>query len=398
MSILHCNMRRYITSCLVNLKILIIIPSYKPAYVYGGPIRSVSNLAEALVQEGHDVSVITTTANGSEELDIEAGREYIVDGVKVTYFKRLTKGHSSYSPDLIRALKVKVLDFDVIHIQSWWNLVSVQAAWICLQNRITPIISPRGTLTHYTFSHNRSLVKRLLHTFVGRKLLNQSILLFSSTREKGEALKFVSVKDTEIIPNLLELPETLKGTHTPEEHFKIIFLGRIDPAKNIELLMEVLNTDFELPFHLKMVGTGDEAYISKLKNAMSTCHTIEWIGQADGDDKFKLLAEADLLVLPSFTENYGNVVLESLSQGTPVLISNNVGAKDYILENNLGWVVDGGPKEWREKLNYIWKNHSLREEMRHKAPECIARDFRKNNQVVAYINLYQKHIYNIASR
>ncbi|MEP6794892.1 MAG: glycosyltransferase, partial [Saprospiraceae bacterium] len=108
-----------------SLKILFIIPSYKPAYIYGGPIRSVSTLCEALAEAGHQVNVFTTTANGKTELDVIPGNEYNVEGVHVTYFKRQTKDHTNLSAGLFR----KVLDdcqrFDIIHIQSWWNFVAV---------------------------------------------------------------------------------------------------------------------------------------------------------------------------------------------------------------------------------------------------------------------------------
>jgi glycosyltransferase involved in cell wall biosynthesis len=215
--------------------------------------------------------------------------------------------------------------------------------------------------------------------------------LFSSTREKDEALKFVSGKDIAIIPNLLVLPNSVMGTYIPEEHFKIIFLGRIDPAKNIELLLKALMTDSNLPFQLKIVGSGEEEYVSKLKKISSGFKNIEWIGHVDGNEKFKLLVEADLLVLPSHTENFGNVILEALSQGTPVLTSDNVGAKEYILDNNLGWVVKGEAAAWKEQLNYIWNHKRLRDEIRLNAPQCIARDFRTKNQLEAYLKLYQKH-------
>src|SRR6266496_3119649 len=80
------------------MKILFIIPSYKPAYIYGGTTVVVSLLAESLASHGHQVTVYTTTANGKNELEVETGKEIIIDGVKVFYFKRITKDHSHISP------------------------------------------------------------------------------------------------------------------------------------------------------------------------------------------------------------------------------------------------------------------------------------------------------------
>ena len=70
------------------MNILHVVPSYKPAYVYGGTIESVARLCEAQVHAGATVKVFTTTANGNRELEIEANIEHNVDKVGVTYFSR----------------------------------------------------------------------------------------------------------------------------------------------------------------------------------------------------------------------------------------------------------------------------------------------------------------------
>ncbi len=147
------------------MRILHITASYKPAFIYGGPIYSVAALCEKLSNRDFDfaqpdmvgktkinVVVYTTLANGKQELPYQNGETKIVEGVKVTYFKRITKDHSHFSPALLSALWRNAKNFDVIHIHSWWNLVSMGAVVICLLKGIKPIISPRGMLGDYTFS------------------------------------------------------------------------------------------------------------------------------------------------------------------------------------------------------------------------------------------------------
>src|SRR6266540_4836543 len=70
------------------MKILYAGTGYKPAYRLGGPIVSVSAAAEMLVRKGHQVTVVATTANGDEELDVPVGVPVDVDGVEVWYFRR----------------------------------------------------------------------------------------------------------------------------------------------------------------------------------------------------------------------------------------------------------------------------------------------------------------------
>ena len=374
------------------MKILTIVPSYKPAYVYGGPIRSIAALCESLVEAGHKVTVYTTMANGDLELNVEAGKEYLVDGVKVIYFKRVTKGNSNLSPQLLRSLCRYVAQFDIVHIHSWWNMVTIPAVWICLHKGVTPLISPRGTLTRYSFTHSRSLPRRLFHILSGKELLNRSSVIFTSEREKEEASKFVNGKSRHVLSNVLDLPAEAKYAHTDTTYFKLLFLGRIDPAKNLELLIQILSEISEFPYELIIAGEGNTLYTQKLKLLTSRLNQIKWIGEVEGDEKYRRLAEADLLVLPSHTENFGNVVFEALSQGTPVMVSDQVGAKDYIQERKLGWVVALDEDKWKSALIEIWQDSKRREDIRARAPLCIARDFDKKKQIQAYIELYKEHM------
>src|SRR3954454_18707741 len=87
-----------------QMGILFITPSYKPAYCYGGPTISVSELAEALVAIGHNITVYTTTANGETELEVATEYATDVNGVEVYYFKRITGDHTHVSPALWRKL------------------------------------------------------------------------------------------------------------------------------------------------------------------------------------------------------------------------------------------------------------------------------------------------------
>ncbi|RYE55228.1 MAG: hypothetical protein EOP48_10655, partial [Sphingobacteriales bacterium] len=123
----------------INAGIMYIVhvnASYKPANIYGGPTRSVSQLCEALAIASDDrvlhSSVLTTRANGESELSVPTGVPQLVDGVRVTYFDRITKDHSHLSLALLNQLQKEIKNHKqdglIIHIHAWWNLVSVGAA------------------------------------------------------------------------------------------------------------------------------------------------------------------------------------------------------------------------------------------------------------------------------
>ncbi len=70
------------------MRILFSVPGYKPAWRVGGPVVSVSSLAESLVRRGHEVTVFTTNSNLDQDLDVPTDRVVDVDGVQVRYFRR----------------------------------------------------------------------------------------------------------------------------------------------------------------------------------------------------------------------------------------------------------------------------------------------------------------------
>ncbi len=166
--------------------VMVISASYKPAYVYGGPTVSVGNLCEQLVKIGADVTVFTTTANGKEDFSYSNNEEICDSGVRVRYFKRITGDHSHFSPALLVHLWRNVKKYDVVHIQAWWNLVSIGAALICVLRHRKYILSPRGTLSSYSFKNRKNTAKKFFHSLIGKPLLKKASFIVSSKKELAD--------------------------------------------------------------------------------------------------------------------------------------------------------------------------------------------------------------------
>jgi glycosyltransferase involved in cell wall biosynthesis len=371
--------------------------SYKPAYVYGGPIMSVSKLCEQMVKAGHTVEVLTTTANGVAELPVMPNQSVDIDGVKVTYFKRLTKDHSHFSPALMRMLWRDAKTYDIIHMHAWWNLVSVSSCLIALLRKVPVLVSPRGTLSPYSFNNKNIGAKWIIHNFGGRYLLNRSRTHVTSTREKDAVLKIVHPKSIDTLPNFVKLP--VRKPFVEKEsasYFKLLFFSRIEEKKGLDILLEALAM-ITVPFALTIAGDGDPAYIDQLKAIAAknqVTDKITWAGFYN-EDKFDLLYEHDLFILPSYDENFGNAVIESLSVGTPVLISEGVGLADYVKDNNLGWICQTNPSSVGNALNEIIKNQSAElDRIRKQAPEVIYDDFNEDRLAQKYVDMYERLISN----
>jgi glycosyltransferase involved in cell wall biosynthesis len=156
------------------------------------------------------------------------------------------------------------------------------------------------------------------------------------------------------IPNFIEIPE--QAERQPKNYF--LFIGRITAKKALDNLIEALakSTKFlESDFVLKIAGRGDEKYmtdIRKLIEKLGLSQKIELIGQVEGEEKQKLYANAYWTFMPSHTENFGMVVLESLAQSTPVLASTGSPWKS-LEDERVGFWCDNSPDVLARKIEKI---------------------------------------------
>lgn len=373
-------------------KILHISASYKPAFIYGGPTMSVSTLCENLIKEGFLLEVVTTTANGKNDFAYQNGECILIDGVPVTYFKRLTGDHSHLSPALYYYLFQNLKSFSIVHIHAWWNLVSVGAALICRLKGRTFILSPRGTLSQYTFSSKSSFLKKFLHNVIGRKLLKDAIFQVSSNKEADDIRKIVPKANISVIPNFINLDIEKEVNKTKQSDvIRLLFFSRIEQKKGLDFLLQSLSK-LNFPFLLDIYGDGDLLYIEKLKHLVPPALTknVNWNNAVYGSLKFDIFSSHDLLLLPSFDENFANVVIESLYVGTAVLVTPNVGLSDYVEKNNFGWICDQDLDKIAACLNSISKQRKELDRIRNNAPLKIAEDFEVSNLTRKYKEFYSR--------
>ena len=356
---------------------------------------SVSMLCEELSKIGFYTEVYTTTANGRNELDVLPGKQMKVDGVTVTYFKRLTKDHTHFSPALLARLWFQVKKFDAVHIHAWWNLASVFSCLFALLRNVPVIISPRGTLSAYSFQNKNIGIKWAIHHLLGKHLLNKCHLLVTSQREKEAIAAIVVPKSITLLPNFVSLPPQRSCLSIkPSACLKLLFFSRIEQKKGLEILLNALPM-VSVPYSLTIAGDGDENYIKQLKALAKRNQIgdkIDWAG-FQNEGKFSMLQKHDLFVLPSYDENFGNAVIESLAVGTPVLISEEVGLAAYVVKNNLGWVCETTPASVSAVINDIGNNSfAIVEKISGYAPQIIYKDFNPDNLVKKYADMYNEII------
>jgi glycosyltransferase involved in cell wall biosynthesis len=307
------------------MKVLHVTPSFYPAVFYGGPTYSTYSLCQSLAKCDVDISVLTTNANGPDAvLDVETDQEITLgDRLSVLYCRRLI--HQSISLQLLYRLRSSVQWADMIHLTAVYNFPTIPTLLLCSLLDKPVIWSPRGGLQRWEGSTHlmAKAAWELVCLFVAPKKL---ILHVTSDQEAEESLKRIPGIKVAVIPNGIEIP--IKVSHVPRNGMvRLLYLGRLDPKKGIENLFSacnLLNKNASPAWYLTIAGAGEREFTEILRVRMEKLglsKQVKMVGQVSGDAKRHLFENTDIVVVPSYTENFGLVVAEALAHGVPVVAS-----------------------------------------------------------------------------
>tara|TARA_B110000008_G_C16974874_1_gene565437 strand:- start:2638 stop:3771 length:1134 start_codon:yes stop_codon:yes gene_type:complete len=298
-----------------------------------GPTYSVVRLCEALIENGQQIILITLGDNKSK---FNFHRPY----ARTRFLYRLGISQKMKS-DFEQIVKDGSIDY--IHSHGLWMMPNIYAGWVSKKYNIPLVISPRGALSNKAMKTGLKLVKGFFWLFFQNKNLKiASSFHATSISEYKDIRKMGFRQPVSIVPNGIDLQEFIEKT---DQQFKtLLFFGRLHPIKGLENLLEAWSKLFFVfpNWKLQIVGPGDKKYIEKLKIMSNTLslQRVEFLGPLYGQDKWKLYREADLYILPSFSENFGMTIAESLSVGTPVVTTKGTPWSALEKENS-GYWIDG---------------------------------------------------------
>lgn len=353
------------------MRILKIVQSYFPFQDRGGPVFKVRSLARGLVQRGHQVTVLTadlgfSTRNGFE-MDVEPcawGWRAERDGVEAIYLS--TAGHYralTLNPRVIGFCRASLRQFDVVHIYGLYDLLGPTVAHYCRQGGIPYVIEPMGM--HRPIVRALPL-KRLYHKVFGNRLVGGAKYLIATSEQEREELLEGEIPAFRIVVrrNGIDLPESLpaKGEFRRQWNIQpgvklILFLGRLVSKKSPDLLMEAFSqwrkeavdgTDAVLVLAGPEEGDGFVERLKKLAGQLEVDRSVLFVGPLYDDAKWQAYRDADVFVLPSQNENFGNTAAESAACGTPVIVTDRCGVAAYV--GQAGLVVRHDREELEDAL------------------------------------------------
>ncbi|MEH2455234.1 glycosyltransferase [Nostoc sp.] len=348
-----------------QLKILHYIPVYAPAWQFGGPVLSVSQLCEGLAALGHQVEVFTSNAGLNNQSELPLNQPVIRNGVKVTYFQQ-EPGMGIHCPGMEQAVTARAKEFDIIHITGVWQRTSGAACKAAKNQAVPYVVSLRGALGPYSWQQKTA--KKILYYLWQERfnVTNADGIHYTSKQELQECCWLKLPGKSFIVPNglntefwqpALEAAKAWrKSQNLSEDDFILLNVGRLHHKKGLDLLPQALAALRHFNWRMVFVGGDDDGTKAKLQQQFQAANLSDRVIFLERCEPKKLPAiysAANLFVLPSRHENFGNVVVESLACGCPVLISDKVGLHDEVAEGGVGWVRSRVASEWTEAIGEL---------------------------------------------
>jgi glycosyltransferase involved in cell wall biosynthesis len=330
------------------MRILKTVQAYEPFWEMGGAVVKVRAIAHGLRQRGHQVTVLTADL-GLDQLTHSSvvctpsrwGREAVQAGVRTIYLPTRARYRAlTFNPAIRPFLRENLRDFDVLHIYGMYDLLGPSAAKACRSMGVPYFLEPMGMFR--PIIRNIAL-KRLYHWAWGARMARGARLLIATSPMEAAELQAEGIAHNRVIVrrNGIEMPPSLPPAgmfrarwNIPPGAIMILFLGRVVSKKSPGLLLEAFARWRDKSPRGKssvLVITGPEegdGYYQRLQRAASRLglqNAVRFTGPLYDDDKWTAYRDADVFVLPSQDENFGNSAGESVAAGVPVILTDCCG-------------------------------------------------------------------------
>jgi len=367
--------------------ILCFIKYYLPGYRSGGPVRSIVNFVEKF-GDIYDIRIVCSSHDAIDD------KPY--DNIIIEEWNQVGKAKVFYvSNKIIKFKKIfnllNDIKYDMIYLNSFFtftfSIFPLLLQYFSFINLKSFVIAPRGEFTENAIKIKK--IKKNFYIFLVKILgfyknicwqASSELELKDIKREIGKSAKNIQIAPDLIFADGYNLKE-LSYQKEKESVFKIVFLSRISPMKNLDFLIKVLS-NVSNPLELSILGPKEDSKYwlkcKKLMNKIPTNIKIIIGGEISPEKVYETFGKYDLFVFPTRGENFGHVIPEALAAGTPILLSDRTpwlqdklfGLQIIPLTNKL-WVK--AIEEWanlsndemllrrKAALNYAYKIEQINE-------------------------------------
>lgn len=369
------------------MRILEVTQSYYPFVDRGGPAVKVRALARGLAARGEKVTVLTADlglgripSQGNGWVRDEHGWRSQEDSIEATYLKsRASYRSMTWNPGVFTFCRQRLPSFDIVHIYGTYDLLGPPVGHGCRRLELPYVVEPIGMYRPIV----RSIaLKKVYRRFFGDSLVLGAARVVATAEQERQELIEEGVPAAKIVirRNGLEVPSSLpergafrRQWNIPNDANLVLFLGRLVTKKSPDLLIEafanwrmVQSRNGPAPAAVLVIAGPDEgAYQKKLEMLAVQAglgNLVLFPGPLFDDSKWSAYRDADLFVLPSQNENFGNTAAEAIACGTPVLVTDRCGIAPLI-KDRAGIVVPHDVTAMTEALTRLLGPSRLREQL-----------------------------------
>jgi len=346
------------------------------SYQSGGIRTVVKDLHTRLLGAGIDSKILTPRCEESDDVIKISGRNKAWN----------------YSNELLVKLK-EIYSNDkqtIIHIHGVWMHPQYASASFAYKNNIPFIISCHGMYEPWLWTKG-TLKKKLYFKFLAKPVFSKANYIHAITADESDEIKKLipQIKTIEI-PNLIDFKvQGAKHFNTQEKY--ILYLGRLDEKKGIDILLKAFNNLRSNNFKLKVVGEFNEykKELDKIVTELSLERKVEFLGLVTGSAKTELYRNAYVFAAPSHSEVIGMVNLEAAILETPVITTFQTGL-DKEWNKNGGFLINPTEKELTETLkkaiNLSIEERNIRGKKLH---DFVLKKYSWKNRFFDWVKLYK---------
>jgi glycosyltransferase involved in cell wall biosynthesis len=365
------------------MRILNVTETYAPFLEFGGPPVKVRALSEGLARRGHTVGVLTADWGLEKRMQSQEGRgtterspfgwRRTENGVQTIYLPTWLRYRTvSWNPAVKRYCRARLQNFDVAHIFGLYDMLGPAVAAACRVRNLPYVLEPIGMFVPIV----RSLrLKGLYHLVWGRRLFEGASAVIATSDQEAEELAAGGVPGPKITlrRNGVEVPESwpkpgaFRAAQGIAEDAKLVlYLGRLSEKKSPDLLLQAFA---KLPEQLggrrlQLVFAGPDeggmtAQLEEMASQLGIRTRVQFAGPVFGAEKWAAYRDADVFVLPSQNENFGNTAAEAVAAGTPVIVTDQCGIAP-LLADKAGLIVRHEADALSEALSHVLGERDLR--------------------------------------